>query len=361
MYSQTQTNFVLSVLANIGSSLHGSANDIEKELLTMLDGALQFFKPGIGAWSVAWGPAVYQAPLSKVADNAIYIAKKEASDGEPAQLVLAIAGTNGLSIFSIFVLDLWVSQQKLWNPLKPDQGKLSMGSYIGMSTLQNLKPGPNAVKSGYTIEDFLKEEAVNPLAVSVVGHSLGGALSPPLALWLYEKQNNWNPEGNASLSVMPSAGPTSGNGAWAAYYNSCLGDRTNRIWNSKDIVPHAWSMLDGLQNIYAPEIPSSSWIEALVRGAQYLSAGGDYTQIETNNELAGSVLKAIIIPKIGDFANYLSQALYQHTLGYLPLLAIEEAAPLRTAFGNFQQEPDVLKDRLEHERPALELAMKRKG
>jgi hypothetical protein len=361
MYTQEQINMVLSILANAGGSLMGSANDIEKQMLAIVEGGLKLSESMIGKWSVAWGPAVYQAPSSKVADSTMYVAKQEATSESPAKLVLAIAGTNGLSIFGWVVLDLWVSQQAPWNLFKPDQGKLSMGSYTGFNILRSMKPGPDAISPGKTIKEFMTEEATNPVAVTVTGHSLGGALAPPLALWLYEEQKEWDPAGTATLDVMPSAGPTSGNGDWASYYDSCLGDKTNRIWNSKDIVPHAWSMLDGLAEIYAPEIPADSWIETFINAAKYLARNGDYTQINTSNEFQGTVQKAIIISKLPDFANYLTQALYQHTFGYVKLLGIQESEPVKAALDTFSQAPDELKEILEHERPALELARKREG
>ncbi|MGH9905070.1 MAG: lipase family protein [Pyrinomonadaceae bacterium] len=57
-----------------------------------------------------------------------------------------------------------------------------------------------------------------PTPISVTGHSLGGALSPAVALWLSDTKAQWDPSGRSSLACLPSAGPTSGDQAFATYY-----------------------------------------------------------------------------------------------------------------------------------------------
>jgi hypothetical protein len=308
----------------------------------------------IGEWKRVWGPFVYLAPppFNKYATNAIYVAQKD------NQYVIGIAGTNFKSIHNWFIEYFYVAVRADWAeyaenvPPGPFPPKISMGTKIGLDNLLRQHPG-----SGRTIIDFLTnqlKEAGENVEIVVTGHSLGGALSPVLALALYEKQSTWDPNKRATLKVFPFAGPTPGNLAFAEYYRQRLGDNTTRVWNSLDIVPHAWNLgkLSQLPTLYEPDIPSNPLIERFVNLAKGLALVGNYThikwltpalegtfrpteqtsetsakQVELNVQLSESIKSALapredlsVLDENNGFEQFMAQALEQHIEAYFDLL-----------------------------------------
>ncbi|MGH9962560.1 MAG: hypothetical protein ACREBC_36510 [Pyrinomonadaceae bacterium] len=157
-YSPTQTVFSLSMYSTLGSGLNGTVDQIESATLKRITTDLELASviADIGTWSVIWGPAVYQAPASNVADNVMVVFQAGADATVPGQLVVGIAGTNPYSAFDWIVEDFLVSSAVPWpygNPgsLNP---KISLGTAIGLSILQSLMPGPGLPGVG-TLTSFL--------------------------------------------------------------------------------------------------------------------------------------------------------------------------------------------------------------
>ncbi len=323
MYTQQQTIFVLSMLSNLAITQKGTVDELEQYLAGRIDVHLQAAAPDIGVWTRVWGPAVFQAPLSNVADNVMYVAR---SSTTPPQYVVAIAGTNYNSAFDILIEDLFVSRQVPWGHGNPPAGAaISAGTFTGLTMLQFLTPGPTLPGGAQLLTGFLGTIVTQQVLVITAGHSLGGALSPALALWLLNTQAQWDPEGHATVFCQPSAGPTSGNAAFAQYYDQQLGSRTNRLWNSLDIVPHAWdeSDLAELANLYDPAIPPDAIVDALVGVAEGMVEDEAYTQInDMTKGLPGTIDASIIDPSRLGFENYLIQAGYQHIDEYFTLLQV---------------------------------------
>jgi hypothetical protein len=173
-------------------------------------------------------------------------------------------------------------------------GKIARGTKIGLDVLLN-----TLTDDGLSLSQFLGkqvEDSTKPLSITVAGHSLGGALSPAVALALLDTQgssSHWDPSSTASIAVQPSAGPTPGNEVWRDYYDSRLCKATDRLWNHIDIVPHAWqlSMLEEIPSLYNPSIPTSTLITKLVGLAKLNSKlAGNMQQIcPTTKPLAGTV------------------------------------------------------------------------
>ncbi|GAX44133.1 lipase class 3 [Tolypothrix sp. NIES-4075] len=317
----------------------------------------------IGKWERVWGPFVYLAPppFNRFATNAIYVAR------QGNQYVIGIAGTNFKSIHNWFIEDFYVGAQAEWAEYadtKPPglPPKISLGTKIGLDNLLKEHPGTKT-----NIIDFFKEqlkeadeeadEKVDKVEIVVTGHSLGGALSPVLALALHEKKSTWDPNSRAKLKVFPFAGPTPGNLAFAIYYDLRLGINTTRVWNNLDIVPHAWNqeMLKKIPTLYEPEIPSNPLIEWYVNIGKFLSLLGTYTnvkaltpalegefrppvpaetsqtsskQVELNVQLSESLKSALTANEelsVSDevkegFNKFMAQALEQHIAAYFDLL-----------------------------------------
>src|SRR4051794_21414575 len=96
-YNRDQTDFTLSMLANLGSAITGTVEHIEAALSSTIDAQLFGFRPQIGTWTVVWGPAVHLALRSIRADNVMYVAQAGPDTENPGRLVIAIAGTNPYS------------------------------------------------------------------------------------------------------------------------------------------------------------------------------------------------------------------------------------------------------------------------
>ena len=313
-YNSQQTVFALSMLANLGDSLTGTVAAIEPQLTQLIETHLTNLQPQIGSWDLVWGPAVYELPTSDRPDNVMYVA----SDGE--QLVVAIAGTNPYAFLDWLVEDFQVSAQVPWatgSPYSADR-KISLGTFIGLSVLQTLKPGPGQPGAGVLLEDFLATQVGAPITINVTGHSLGGALSPTLALWLDDVRQDWDPAGNATLAVLPSAGPTAGNAAFAQYSDAQIGAQVTRLYNPLDVVPKAWTTSDlhELPDLYAPNIEPDLVVKGFVALLLYISRNGDYTQINVGTPpIPGSSINTTIV-------DFLEQAAYQHVDAYFELLGV---------------------------------------
>jgi triacylglycerol lipase len=331
-FTPEQTIFSLAMLAGLADAYTGSVATIEPALTTDLNNHLTAMTTEIGSWEVVWGPAVYELPTSNRPDNTMYVARGNGQPGFP-NLVVAIAGTNPYSLFDWLVEDLLVTPQIPWPSGKPFslERRIALGTFIGLSALQTLKPGAAQPGAGTTLKEFLATQVSAPLSLAITGHSLGGALSPTVALWLHDVQKEWDPAGHASLSVLPAAGPTAGNQAFANYSDAQIGAEVTRLHNPLDIVPHAWttSDLQQLPTLYAPAIPTSDLLNDLVDLAIDISKFGDYTQINLNAPpLPGSAVNTSQInPNASPFVNFLSQAVYQHIEAYFDLLGIPKDTP----------------------------------
>lgn len=336
-YNQTQTVFALSMLSGLGSCFTGPVDQIESNLLTEIGERLRAFEAELGEWQVAWGPAVYQAPLSSMADNVMFVAQSGAGTTAPGQLVVAVAGTNPYSPFDWMGEDGLVFNTVPWPYAQPVglSPQLSAATYLGLSILQSLMPGPGMPGVGTTLIGFLSAAlaGANSTPVTLTGHSLGGALAPALCLWLSDTQSSWDGNGVASLACVPIAGPTSGNEDFASYYDAQQGAQTIRLYNRLDMVPHAWAEQDMAQipALYEPDIPESELVDALVAGAELAATGKDYGQIvETTAALPGTVNTAIIDPNQDEFANFFNQVVYQHVDAYFDLLGVPGLLPIMT-------------------------------
>src|SRR5262249_32585727 len=149
--------------------------------------------------------------------------------------------------------------------------------------------------------------------VTVTGHSLGGALSPALALFLSDIQGTWNLSAGTEIASLASAGPTPGNGDFAVYFNSQLGHATTRYRNILDVVPHVWHTADiaAIPGLDAPDIAPDLLVAALADTARAISLSGDYTQIVPVAGLPGNIDQSLIDPTAPSFENDVAQMHYQ--------------------------------------------------
>jgi len=328
---------------------------------------------GFGQWDPQWGPASFRVPLSLVDDAMVYVARrKDPPDRDRAHYVIAIRGTNPVSIFDWVFGDLWVDYQVAWSEAAP-QALLSGSTALGDAIIRHLAAGdrddddgpfrnlaahgravfgsladrlqkldarsltslqkmsdkdllthmetmmdrstdgiralalsrlgdlfgrvsevlkPTRERFGDIVYESLTRKIVPPPSdglrrslltflngipdaegarVSVTGHSKGGALVFATALWLEE---DWAPRKKAEVDCFSFAGPTPGTSGFATHYNAALAERTHRVVNNLDIVPHAWNAAD-LRRIGQayPELG------ALIGGLAELVGGLDYQHV----------------------------------------------------------------------------------
>ncbi|WP_298420177.1 hypothetical protein [uncultured Kordia sp.] len=343
----------------------------------------------IGNWKAIWGPIVYAndpTSTSVHADNTMGMYY----NSDENVMVIAIAGTNVNSPFGWFVEDFSVHTTKSWETVTgvPSSGNISNGTYVGLSILREMK---NSKKETVTaaLKNFLSENpSLTGMQVAVAGHSLGGALSPTLALFLSDTKSDWDPNGMTSIGAFPTAGPTPGDEAFASYYEKQIA--ADKIYylsqhNAIDVVPHAWQKedIEKIPTIYQDYIKQPSdanpaeTITGTLASAAALNALATkniigvpvnrYQQISPSTTLDGTFntemddkisekLKYInlVLPlALGKYAVYLrnlarfaAQAAVQHTSEYHKLLDI---VPFMAEYekilkANKPKEQDVLED-----------------
>jgi len=274
-------------------------------------------------WTVAWGPATFIVGPNTVdwqtgiatftATNSAFVVQN------PTNLVLAIAGTNPSSWFDWLAEDLiivpgvtWESALQSWGnagkpaaPTSVTTPNITSGTYVGVKYVLELLDAKHA-----TLQSFLSNlKLAGNQTLTVTGHSLGGALSPTLALALVDPQAPLTSLPAAQVRTYPTAGPTPGNAAFAAryleYFPVSKGESDWQIWNADvwntyDLVPRAWGIdtLLFLPALYAGAFEYSA--ADLARLSGFVVAGAAVSELFAN--LAGTPgrLDTTTIP--GNFA-----------------------------------------------------------
>ncbi|NES23200.1 MAG: lipase family protein [Symploca sp. SIO3E6] len=286
--SPEQVSFCMAYAANVCMLMHGTQAELQKLASERLKAI--FSNPDmqtlIGTWEIVWGPVVSEHnPSRKVADNAMFVVKSQDAH-ESDSYIIAIAGTNPISLYGWLVEDLQVNQTKPWNNGQPWNAPEDQTSDIRISagTSKGLKILCEMQSEGQSLIEYLNEltrTATKPVLINVCGHSLGGALSPVFALSLSDQRSKWDEQNIATLSVTPFAGPTTGNLEFAQYYDSQLGAVTNRVWNALDLVPHGWeeSLIEKARTFYEPAIKANILINLFIDFFKFLSRKTNYQHV----------------------------------------------------------------------------------
>lgn len=330
MYTLQQQVFTLSWLSNDAAGSIGTAQGLEAAVVTRIDRALTDPRVTayIGNWQIAWGPVIFEnsgtAGPSDVADNTAAVFK--GTDGGNPVYVVAIAGTNFISAYG------WLDEDAVGPTPVPFSGAawIAAGTHRGLEVLEGLvdpQHGP--------LQPFLESLASSDATLVFTGHSLGGALSPTLALDLVVNRNfdrsRW-----ANVYVYPSAGPTPGNQAFSDLFAATFpavstpGGAPWQVWNQDvvnkmDVVPRAWNDLRSLPSLYAPNVVSP--VIASIVG--FLTLKEDLL-VNRYAPLPASPIAGSWYPLASSsdspFFMYLEEAMYQHIGFYLETI-IPEIAP----------------------------------
>ncbi|MEM7183925.1 MAG: hypothetical protein AAF518_23675 [Spirochaetota bacterium] len=326
-YSKQQLMLTFSAMAYFGSALPGTDKSNEKKIFAHLQRALQSWKPVKDQWEVVWGPAVFSLPGTWFDDSMMYVVRNLK---QPEKYVVAIRGTNPVSIPNAVIWNLQVRELEDW-PFGESVGwqpKLSRSTYFGLSILQALRPAKELPGGRQTLQEFFAKNLPKDVSADIcfTGHSLGGVLASTLALWMKDLQGKQFPK-DAKVSTVTIAAPTAGDTDFARYSNQrfakgeCL-----RIANAKDVVPHAWNVESLLQlyGLYLPYTFPDPFLAFFLMGIIGRALGKGYTQLEEAEIQPGETQKLLPL--------YPLQALYQHSVAYVKLMDMLEDIPLEELF-----------------------------
>ncbi|KAF8598755.1 hypothetical protein BDV93DRAFT_592982 [Ceratobasidium sp. AG-I] len=270
-YDVYQQIFGLSIASNAARSCQGTSEDIQKILAENLPSAIDRYV-GSG-WEIVWGPAAWKhagATSEVPPDNVWFIAKHSSLKFEDnttsCTYVVAIAATTGKTMNSydwkyenfavgevVNLLD-WISAPGGIVVAPPPAPKVALNSrvLVANGTAQAVHTLASALPTWTgqaSLANWLKMvDAPAGSKIIFTGHSLGGALSPTLALTLEQAGYLRHFDAGCTL-VYPTAGASPGNGNFAKLFQATfppIGEAgTYQVWNQNvvnnlDVVPHAW-------------------------------------------------------------------------------------------------------------------------
>ncbi|KAG8216222.1 hypothetical protein J3R82DRAFT_8260 [Butyriboletus roseoflavus] len=299
-----QQVFSLSLVSNLVNGLKGTQTDLQIALQL----GLTFALPVIGdQWEVVWGPVVWKNQPDEATtgpDNSWYVAYHPSLQFEDGSVrptyVIAIAGTpleaeyvwikENFAVNSVSDFTAWVAGG-IQNPpvIVPAKSIVPGVPYIATGTVNTVhllltRPAPpGAASAGTTLLDFITklDQSASPRLITT-GHSLGGTLSPSLALALVSAGLI---SADATLTY-PSAGASPGNSGFTDLFSQTFPPRKSadassyqgwnlNLVNTLDIVPQAWCPLKPLsppQNLANIPPIYGTPVLPIVRGATIVFA-----------------------------------------------------------------------------------------
>jgi len=310
----------ISFLTNITNGIKATPSALQQ----MATQKTQFFLSDpdvtqyIGDWNIEWGPVIFcvnDKDTETYTNNSLLVTRKDTT------YLVTVAGTNGKSLYDWVIEDFAVGVKIPWDEHDKKKGKIAKGTNIAFNYLLNMRdPVTNK-----TLFEFLPSVTVPIEKLIVAGHSLGGTLTPVLALRLENTKALWGGE-NAVIYAYPTAGATPGDEKFATYFRAVFpGDRYVAWKNRIDVVPHAWqeSTLGELPGLYKPNIKPDVAIYSLVAIAQGKALLGNYTQIEGQNVFDSPFNASIDRHKVA-IVRYLGQLAFQHIDAYYAHFKIEQ-------------------------------------
>jgi len=120
-----------------------ASQDVKRAVLAQkMEDGLGRLGPTKNGWDIVWGPAGFRAPFLPFDSAAMYVAQSRI---KPSRFVVAVRGTNPVSLYDWALGDLAVTRQVPWsyNDKAAAAGaKISFSSAFGLSVLQHLRWEP---------------------------------------------------------------------------------------------------------------------------------------------------------------------------------------------------------------------------
>lgn len=326
----------------------------------------------IGDWQLVWGPVVFSNnpdAATVVADNTMMLLYNPAPDSQTQdQFVIGIAGTNAVSMYGWFQEDFGVNTLVEWESIVNKSvnkflftPSIAAGTNKGLQALLAMQDSNGSTMLA-ALNTYVQTNNITGASVAVAGHSLGGALSPVMAMYMQDTQSTWNTVSGSitAITTWPTAGPTPGNADFATYVQDNMGANYNSKYNTIDVIPQAWmySSFENIPSIY-PEItppesgtPTYTTIGLLVLSANLRAVDKSdfyrrtpYQQVTPWNAMTGTFdtttdtdaqNEAAILniyatgnltqyqPYFTAFYQFLMQMAYQHTTAYDILLGMTD-------------------------------------
>lgn len=375
--TQRQVMLSFAYLAYTGELI--TTPNPEGDIRTNINKAIPKIPPlAKDGWKVVWGPSTYTVPGALYQDNLMFVAQNQTNKSEYA---IAIRGTNFVSDLDWLMEDFDILQQMNWPPgattPSPAGAMISEGASIGLQVLLNMT---GSIYGGafVSLMKFLQKEATsNPISVCVTGHSLGGMLCGTLALYLQENLAQWDASLRSIVSSISFAGPTAGNGKFAAHsdkvfsgltpppnWDKSLGTNMDRVACDLDVAPLAYTgtnLYDSstskskVFNIYNLPGTGSDGVKGIdFTNMGFLSYGAwtyieqnvfpaivsalskqDYTQVQSSAKPISGTFKSLLSMSppidiktddslLGYMKGFVAEGAYQHSDSYPNVLGVKQ-------------------------------------
>lgn len=265
-------------------------------------------------WTVTWLAAPPPPPAAF--DNFAFLAVS--ATGQEA--VLAIRGTYPDPLMRPYWDD--AAEDNPLQPMKPwaGGGRIGGGTATGLAKLIALT---NA--SGVTIDAAVAKLAAGT-QLTVTGHSLGGTLTPVMALQLAGQFPA------LAVAGMSFAGMTPGDSGFAALFAKPGAPPVRRVFNTLDTVAYGWDQVLATVDFYQPQPQGGALVQFKLKTmARDLAAGGyDYTAVGTPVPLTGRLQGRAVRC---DLVGYLFEMLHQHLPDTYLALLFAPPLPFKLGFG----------------------------
>ncbi|MGK8556932.1 lipase family protein [Nocardia gipuzkoensis] len=312
---QDKITYQLCEYANLVNTISKEDGDLEGMLYQKIQQYLDTNQEVIGGWEIVWGPGVALFDTDLYAVNALYMVR---SIEDRSRYVIAMAGSSDALVFDWLIEDSFILQ----TPWFANNAALhTIGTAIGVKTLLKIKPSGHRPGADHTLPEFLSTLDDKAIDLTVTGHSLGGALSPTLALFLRDTQWLWDNSEKARISVLSTAGPSFCNQEFVNYTTQRL-QRVQRYANDLDIVPHMWNPpdIDAAKALYSKNNqPAPDGMKAMFDLLEIqASVSGQYAHFEPTSSVFQGTFNEEINQTQGSTPDdlYFKQAGYQHIDGY---------------------------------------------